>query len=49
VATVYREKGGARYLIATPTLAVPANPYSFTTAYRLTDDPSRHGIDLATL
>jgi hypothetical protein len=49
LASVYRETGGARFLIATPTLAVPANPYSFTTAYRLTDDPSRHGIDPATL
>jgi hypothetical protein len=49
LANVYREDGGGRYLIVDATRNPPANPYSFSTAYRLTDDPATHGIDLTSL
>lgn len=42
---VYRQVNGGSFLIADPALPVPANPYSFSTAYRLTRHPSRLGKD----
>lgn len=42
---VYRQVDGGSFLITDPALPVPANAYSFSTAYRLTRHPSRLGKD----
>jgi len=42
---VFKQAGADMYMVADDTLATPANPYSFSTAYRLTADPTAFGIE----
>ena len=41
---VFKQVGANMYMVADDTLATPANPHSFNTAYRLTADPTAFGI-----